>query len=65
MNRYIEYMEWKTLDKTESSLASSSEWNSKHSTPLSFRPAPTASPNSSKILTDIEEEILQLAQKIH
>lgn len=52
-----DYMQWETL-------SSGSEWNAKHSTPLSFRPPPTASPNVSKFLTNIEEEVLKLAEKL-
>lgn len=49
-------MEWATI--------SGSEWYHQrtvvHSTPLSFRPAPTASPNLSAIPVDIEDQISML-----
>lgn len=51
------YMEWKTLE-------SESESKPAHSTPLSYRPAPVASPNLSYILTEIELEVLKLIDRL-
>lgn len=59
-NNSLDKMEWKTLPPDP-------EMNFKvkivHSTPLSFRPAPTTSPNMSPII-DFEAEMLLLAVRL-
>lgn len=57
-------MEWASGELTEDGSVSNLNKPITHSTPIKYRPLPTASPNLSKIHTPLGDEIIQLTEHL-